>query len=755
MKSQHAKQRACVIVVGLFSTLAGLAQAGETPIGAPQDWSSRAVVYRQPLTPDELIARGRSAEMNRLYRDPRYVASVLRRVEAEGRRPALPVQGIRNPHEDRHRPRGSNKTDVVSKDWSNVLGSVNGGTGMEGTYPAKYNFDITKAPSCANDFLVYPTNAPGANSSGTAENRNGTFSSRPGNGDTITIGTAPRSVTLTAANTATTNLQWARGGSGGNAASRAATNSANLAAVADLWKSQTGISATDLGSGVVKFSQVGNGNDASNLPIDVSNIINFTTGNVTNGTGTAGQPTIIAFNQLYQGAGACNGTWNGNGAVKAPSEMWAYNTGTGYSSETSPSLSYLDDGKQIAFVQRNSTVLQLVLLKWKEGQGTAAAPATPDNTYTSANAAAYRTCANDIANPKSCAISFDLQTTDNGVTWSSPFVDYTNDTLWVGDTTGHLHKFTGVFQGTPTRATAVAGITVENGMKLGSPTSDGTNVYVGSQSGGAGIGGKLHRIDIASGTVFSSAKLANNNTIGLREGPIVDTGTGSVIAFLFNDGTAGNTTDCGPTSGNNNACRVITRFATGFAAAANPLQRVYVGRGNNVVSTLFAGAFDDDYYTSSNGSGAMYIVGGDPLDTFIPTLWKIPLNNGVFGAPIKGPVVGSKSCTQACIDTDVFNWSPVTVVKTDATNEYLYFSMDKRASFTGCAGACLYMVNLTSSVWGTAKTASAYIALPTDTGTSGIVVDNVNNSTTGARQVYFSNTGSTGNAVQASQDALN
>ena len=176
MKSQHAKQRACVIAVGLFSTLAGLAQAGETPIGAPQDWSNRAVIYRNAKTPDELLTAGRSADMNRLYRDPRYVASVLRRVEAEGRRPALPVQGIRNPHEDRHRPRGSNKADVVSKDWSNVLGSVNGGTGLEGTYPAKYNFDITAAPSCANDFVVYPTNAPGANSSGTAENRNGTFS---------------------------------------------------------------------------------------------------------------------------------------------------------------------------------------------------------------------------------------------------------------------------------------------------------------------------------------------------------------------------------------------------------------------------------------------------------------------------------------------------------------------------------------------------------------------------------------------------
>lgn len=38
-----------------------------------------------------------------------------------------------------------------------------------------------------------------------------------------------------------------------------------------------------------------------------------------------------------------------------------------------------------------------------------------------------------------------------------------------------------------------------------------------------------------------------------------------------------------------------------------------MGRGNSRVSSLYAGAFDDAYYNSSNGTGAMYIVGGDPL----------------------------------------------------------------------------------------------------------------------------------------------
>jgi hypothetical protein len=39
-------------------------------------------------------------------------------------------------------------------------------------------------------------------------------------------------------------------------------------------------------------------------------------------------------------------------------------------------------------------------------------------------------------------------------------------------------------------------------------------------------------------------------------------------------------------------------------------------------------------------------------------------------------------------------------------------------------------------------------------GTGGIIVDNVGNSTTGAQQIYTTNAGTTGNAVQASQSGL-
>ena len=73
----------------------------------------------------------------------------------------------------------------------------------------------------------YPTDAAGAGQFRAAETRTGTFSDRPNANRTITIGTAPRSVTLTAVDTVTSNLQWARGGNGGTSAQRAAINAAN------------------------------------------------------------------------------------------------------------------------------------------------------------------------------------------------------------------------------------------------------------------------------------------------------------------------------------------------------------------------------------------------------------------------------------------------------------------------------------------------------------------------------------------------
>ena len=104
-------------------------------------------------------------------------------------------------------------------------------------------------------------------------------------------------------------------------------------------------------------------------------------------------------------------------------------------------------------------------------------------------------------------------TTNAGGTqaYSSPFMDYAADVAWVGDNEGRLHKFTGVFYGTPAEVTTggFPATVSAAGIKLSPPVYDfAGNVFVGSSSGGAGVGGMLHRVNAATGAVTSSAKMA-------------------------------------------------------------------------------------------------------------------------------------------------------------------------------------------------------------------------------------------------------
>jgi hypothetical protein len=790
MKKGCPKQS--LLIAALIAGLAGNhanAQQATPPTsarigaGVPQDWSQRALVYGNALTEDEAQSFANARQWQVRYRDPRYVLSVARRLQATTTAGHIPRTqsfdasslSARSPQHLRDSRRGHPRSPAAApesdlvRDWSNVLGGGSGnlgGRGTHGLFPAKYTFDILAEPDCSNDFVVYPTNEAGASQANPVfETYVSSFTGNPGQGSnrTITVGTtAPRQVVLTSSDSSNTGRDFLTSGVSNS------DRAQNLRDAINRWTSQTGFRAESDGAQVTVLP-VSAGDTANNALVETLN--NFAGGSSwagVNGGGTPGQPTVIAFNQLYQGTapGACNGDWNVEGATKAPNVSWAYNTGSGYIAETSPVLSYHDGAKQVAFLQRNGNALQLVLLKWKAGEGSPGAPATPP---VAANASDYRQSTGACSASSACMFVMGLAGTSNAgntPTFSSPFVDYAGDVLWVGDGNGRLHKFTGVFKGDPAEVTTGGfPATVAAGMKLSPPVYFAGSVYVGSQSGGAGVGGRIHRVDAASGSVASSTKVANDTTTGFRESPfvVVHGNSASIYGFVFNDGTSGDGSACQPTPDNNDACRVVVRFASGFANAAEPAQKVYVGRGNSAVSTLYGGAFDEAFYSSADGTGAMYIVGGAIADTFVPTLWKIPIIAGAMGAPLPGRVVGSNDCNAVgdCL-TNTWDWSPVTVIK-NGDNEYLYFSMGKKGnlSSTGCTEACLYMFNLADlngpstggigALWGAGNT--AWAGLQVYGGTGGIIVDNVSDST-GASQVYFAHTAAPGNAVQASQSAL-
>lgn len=208
-------RNAGILLAGVMSVGAVQAQTtvkvqegakSDAPIPAITDWSSNSVIYGKPKLPEEFARTAAGdAELTRMYRDPRYVAGVLRRVESETPRMTALAKSThatvtattsckerRRGHCTDTPPTSSDSSTGILRDWSNVLGggtNGQGGSGMEGVFPAKYTFDITALPSCANDFVVYPTNAAGATQSGTRQEQwSGSVSGNFTAGETVTIG---------------------------------------------------------------------------------------------------------------------------------------------------------------------------------------------------------------------------------------------------------------------------------------------------------------------------------------------------------------------------------------------------------------------------------------------------------------------------------------------------------------------------------------------------------------------------------------
>jgi hypothetical protein len=563
----------------------------------------------------------------------------------------------------------------MTRDWSNVLGggaNGTGGKGSAGVYPAKYSFDISATPSCANDFVVYPTGTAGAtDSGGTKESRTSSFTGVPAVNQTVSFGLGTRAVTLTVTLASNAGKNFTSGGN--------ATNSAiNLAAAVNRWSGTTGVTASVPAAGSVTFSRINGGDDTSNLTV-TEGLNNYTVaGASTAGTGTAGQPTIIAFNQLYNTT--CNATRT-NSAY--PNVFWSYNTGTGAVVRTSPVLSWYDNGQQVAFVQSNSSnQAQLVLLKWSSASpGTAGIPTAP----TSVTQANYRTC----TAPCMTVMTFSGTPDDS---FSSPYVDYSGDTIWVGANDGTLHKFTGVFYGATPAEVTTGGFpaTVSSGNALSSPVFDfGNGQAIVGSARGAASGGNLHRVNGSTGVVTSSAQLAINSSTGLRASPVLDSSAGRAYAWVFDDGVNGDGVTCGAAV----PCQSVFQFSTTFTAGATGT-KARVGSGNGgTAAVMYNGTFDDAYYTSPTPTGALYVCGSLPNDPSTAVLWKIPITNNVMGAPVQGPSITSTGFTGNC--------SPVSEIK-NGTHDYIYVGVpdhatDGLASVCGsglATDSCLYMFDL-------------------------------------------------------------
>jgi hypothetical protein len=437
---------------------------------------------------------------------------------------------------------------------------------------------------------------------------------------------------------------------------------------------------------------------------------------------SSSQPSIVVFNNLYKGAG-CGST--------VPTVSSAYNT-SGVNTvtiSTSPSLSLAGD--QIAIAQGPN----LILLKLAPGSGTIAAPVKPPFVA----ASSYRTCT------APCLTTFDLTNSDGG---SSPYVDYTNDAIYVGDAGGRLYKFSGVFLGTPAIASgwSSAGVSVTDvgvtDVALSSPVFDSTSgqVFLSDLSGGFlfSVTGTTPSTQVRSG------RLSFNGV--LNSAPLVDSTTENVYYFSSADS---------PFGGNSGVFQMPASFTGGATGSEATVGTGAVGVNAATPNTMFSGSFDNTYFTSSGSSGNLYTCGnfGGNLN-----LYKIPIVMNVMRTPVTGPTLVSATGNYC---------SPIT--EFDNGTDLLFFSVSNNGTATSgwnCAGkGCVLSFNI-NNPGTTPSTPAASTNQGGSGGSTGLVVDN-NVSGSGGAQVYFlplANVTCTGNgsvgsgtgvcATQASQAAL-
>lgn len=531
--------------------------------GVPDDWSHRHVIFANPGTEQDAIQGGHYVNWQKTVNNPRYVLQQLKKnlpvqgpaaVDAEYRaRWIAEATGARTPLEPSKipaprfgfgphsgRPTSPFKTPVnppgIQRDWS----MTSGGTGglLPGHYPAKYGFLPTtgsKGVESCSDFVVFPTGILGSATQATLIAYNSLYKTTCSTVPSILLsintgGLADTSPILSLDGTQVAYIQT--------------TNTASL----------TGGAFTN---GLNTFTVTG-GLTAS----DVGSLI------------TASQTGIPAGTTIATVTSATAGTLSASATITRSGDTM---TITGQA--------------------------QLVLLRIGTGGGTAVgAPLS----LTATSNAGYHACTGP------CYTTFNLRTATAGTAVtdanSAPFYvynDITNgdpDILYVGDDLGKVHKFTGVFDGaTPAEVTTnwPATASTETTTKLNSPVYDSQtgDIFVGDSSG------FLHQFSggATPGTVIASGQLEHGTNI--MDSVVVDNTSGTDYVYQF-VGLSGDGTNHNPS--------YINRFTAGSVTAGSFGTSVNYPNGSTSTrpasaSTIqLAGTFDNAYFTGGGTTGNIY-----------------------------------------------------------------------------------------------------------------------------------------------------
>ncbi len=447
--------------------------------------------------------------------------------------------------------------------------------------------------------------------------------------------------------------------------------------------------------------------------------------NVTSGT----QANLVGINNLYT-AMPCNSG--------SPWVAFAYNTVTQSGGQIMTSTTISVDGTKAAFVESATAgsffhviVLPNPIPAPPSQTGTVLAPATPTS------------CATPVA--VGCMTTVQISAGAN--TLSSPWIDYSSDTAYVGTDDGKLYKISPVFGGGTPVVVADANwpVTVAT-LGSGKITTVLSGPIVDNNAGRIFIGdanGFLYAVNLTNPAKTTAAAAG----IGWVASP--QAGTGVVdppIAVTDNANPAVDQvfafTGCSSVVGVGAA---ITQLPANFTSAATVTTSNTVdlgssdGNGNCTGNNVHSGYFDNEFWTNGTTAGQIFGCGfvsggGRPSN---PKMYMFPFTAGHIANPPTPPATASWTINnfkgEEC--------SPLTEFF-DGTTDRLFFGVGgvaapahgyiKSSTITAAAP----FLSTPSNCVNGAPTSSCVTAPSKLGGTSGIIVDN--QLSNGGTNIYFS-----------------
>jgi hypothetical protein len=350
-------------------------------------------------------------------------------------------------------------------------------------------------------------------------------------------------------------------------------------------------------------------------------------------------------------------------------------------------------------------------------EGTIAAPATTAHTV-----ANWSLCTAG----QSCLISVTFNGTEPD-TNSSPYYDYDDDILYVGDDNGVLHKFINVFNGGATapseQTTGGWPVTVTAGDVLTGPVLDlGSGlVFVGD-----GAGDHIASVT-AAGVVTKVTVGAAGNTV--VDAPIVD-GSNETV-FVFAGGGAAATVAQFRATG---ALTVMTTAAGWATPTGSP--------------SLYSGAFDNTYLNAAAGAGTghIYVCAPEATHPDHPGIFRLGFAPGaggnagksvMNGTPDGGGFTSGSAIELISLSGSGQGCSPITenFNTTTSTDQIFVGVGNNGATMAAGAGATCSGANLACVMaltlpvaWGPPATMTLDAVVPVAAGvsygTTGIIIDN-------------------------------